>query len=111
MTKELLFYGASDDYALFEGAVSTQVDANYGDIICKVTDANGEYILLYATFGVEGVDWKLRVQNPYNWDIEIGERPDYDLDPAFIIQTPTGDVGIEQLDEMWDDPKYDLIAV
>lgn len=111
MTKELIFYGASDDYVLFEGAASIQVDTNYGGAVCKVTDANGEYVLLYATYGDEGVEWKLRAQNPYNWDIEIGERPGYEPDPAFIIQTPTGDISIEQLDEVWDDPKYDLIAV
>ncbi len=110
MSKELIVYGASDDYVLLEGALSTQIDAVYADVFCKITDSNGEYIRIYASYGSEGVEWKLRVENPFNWDIEIGERPDYDSDPAFYIQTPVGELDVEEFEELWENPSFDLVA-
>lgn len=109
MDKELIVYGASDDLVEFDGAYYEEYDA-YGAWFGQVNDANGEHIRLYISYGEENVEWKLRAENPFGWDIRIGERPDREGDPAFFIYTPTGDITVEVLDELWDNPKFDVTA-
>lgn len=118
-----LFHGVSDDLVDFTGqhfsldypndeeVMTLEYDCMGEDgFVGKVTAENGEFILLHATYGEDGVEWKLRVQNPSGWLIERDERPDYEGDPALKVTAP-GRVTIEQYDILWDDPAYDFTVV
>lgn len=116
-----LFHGVSDDLVDFTGE---NFSADYPDsedvmtleydcmgedgFVGKVTAENGEFILLHATYGEGGVEWKLRVQNPSGWLVEPDTRPYYEGDPAFRITAP-GRVTIEQYEDLWENPTFDLI--
>lgn len=117
-----LFHGVSDDLVDFTGegfsadypdnagVMTLEYDCVGGNgFVGRVTAENGEFILLNATYGDGGVEWRLRVQNPSGWIIERDERPDYEGDPAFRVTAP-GRVTIEQHEDLWDDPNFDLIV-
>lgn len=111
MDKELIVYGASDDRVEFEGITRQEFDVTeYEGWFGKVTDSNGEHVLLHITYGSEGVEWKLRLENMFDWVVTVGERPDYEGDPALFITTPTGKVIVEELDELWVEPTFTVIA-
>jgi hypothetical protein len=111
MDKELIVYGASDDLVDFEGAFNMEYDLSYGHWFGKITDTNDEYVLLHLSYGSDGVEWKIRAENPFKWDIIIGNRPDRDSDPALFIYTPTGNIDIEELDEIWENPNFNVVAI
>lgn len=110
-TKTLIVHGTSDDLVDFFGVAHAEFGTSYANWYGVVTDANGEYIRLHISYGEEGVEWKLRLENPFNWDVEVGEREGYEPDPALFIETPTGEVEIDELDELWENPQFTTIAV
>lgn len=110
MTNELIVYGASDDLVEFDGIFVEEFDA-YSGWYGTVTDENGEYVRLHITYGEDGVEWKLRAENPFLWDITVGERPDREGDPALFITTPTGAVSVTEEEKFWDNPHYDVVAM
>ena len=111
MTKDnvLIVYGASDDLVEFEGVLTDEFEC-YNGWFGKVVDSSGEFVLLHVTYGDDGVEWKLRLENPFGWEVAVGERPDRDDDPAFFITTPSGKVVVEELDGLWENPRFHVVA-
>jgi hypothetical protein len=107
---ELIVYGASDDLVEFDGVFYEEYNTSGAEWFGQVTDANGEYLRLHVSYGQDGVEWKLRAENPFGWDIEVTERPDRDSDPALSIITPTGDVDVEEFEEIWENPSFTVVA-
>jgi hypothetical protein len=102
--------GVSDDLVGFSGLISAEYDTDYADWWGEVQADNGEYVRLYVSYGSDGVEWKLRLENPYNWDVEVGERDGYEPDPALFITAPTSNVQVVEFDGLWDEPEFDVVA-
>lgn len=92
----LIFYGASDDYVIFEGPIneSFYIDDEDG-FIGVLEDSEGRGLVIRASFDPRVPfahnGWVISVGNTLDapdWAVSFGERPDYEGDPAILIEVP-----------------------
>ncbi|URP22289.1 hypothetical protein SEA_BIG4_256 [Microbacterium phage Big4] len=96
---EITIYGASDDLVEIEydGENGEEFDCP-GKWAGRVVGPDGEFLIVTAVFGSSkkrrDADWTLGIENsgdwPKDWTIRFGDRPDYEGDPAIIIEAPVG---------------------
>ncbi len=96
---EIVIYGASDDLVEIEydGGSGEEFDCS-GEWEGEVVGPDGESLIVTAEFSSSKrgrkADWTLGIENsgdwPKDWTIRFGDRPDYEGDPAIIIEAPAG---------------------
>jgi len=86
-------YGASDDLIEVEGAVTDEFDC-YGKTTLLVAGPEYGALEVSAEYGPRG--WSLWVSahgdmgDFPDWPVRFTDRPDYEGDPAVIIDAPAG---------------------